>query len=136
MTDYKELCALSIKAAEHSYSPYSNYRVGAALKTKSGKIFVGCNVENAAFSECICAERTAFVKALSEGERRFSVIAVVALKNGEIDKSCVPCGACRQVMSEFCTPDFEIVLVSSEDEYRVVKIEELIPNSFGKANLN
>lgn len=130
MTDYKELCGLAIAAMERAYSPYSNFCVGAALLASSGRVYLGCNIENAAYSECICAERTAFVKAISEGEKEFSALAVVGGKNGKIEGVCAPCGACRQVMSEFCSPDFPILLVKGEDEYEEKTLKELLPNSF------
>ena len=130
MTDKKELCALAMSAMERSYSPYSHFAVGAALLAASGRVYLGCNVENAAYGECICAEKTAFVKAISEGEKEFSAIAVVGGKNGKVEGVCTPCGACRQVMSEFCSPDFAVLLVKSADEYEELTLKELLPYSF------
>ncbi len=134
MTD-RELCALSIKAMQNSYSPYSDCKVGAALLTKSGKVYTGCNIENASFTPTVCAERTAFFKAISEGEKEFEKIAVVGGKGGVIKGMFSPCGVCRQVMSEFCSPDFEILMVTGKDTYEKVKLSDLLPYSFKKENV-
>ena len=104
-------------AMKHAYAPYSHFRVGAALLTKEGKIFTGCNIENAGYTPSNCAERTAFFKAVSEGERSFTRIAVVGNYPGKPGDYCAPCGVCRQVMREFCKPDFKIILVKSEEEW-------------------
>lgn len=134
--NYRELMKLAIEAREYSYSPYSNYRVGAALLTQTGKIYQGCNVENAAFSPGICAERTAFAKAVSEGETKFQAIAIIGGKADGALETAPPCGVCRQVMMEFCNPKkFEIVLGNSEENYRVYTLEELLPQGFGPGNL-
>ena len=127
----KDLVKLAFEAMQMAYSPYSNYKVGAALLSKSGKVYSGCNVENAAYGPTNCAERTAIFKAVSEGEREFSKIAIVGGKNGEVTDLFMPCGVCRQVMAEFCDGDFEIVL--SENEKYTLK--ELLPHSFLKDNL-
>ena len=121
------------KAREKSYSPYSHFQVGAALLTKSGKVYHGCNIENAAYSPTNCAERTAFFKAVSEGEKEFSKIAIVGGKEGtEPYDMCAPCGVCRQVMKEFCdSKEFEIVLTDGEEGIRVFTLEELLPYGFG-----
>lgn len=116
------------EAREKSYSPYSNFKVGAALLTKNGKIYKGCNVENGAYSPSCCAERTAFVKAISEGEKHFDSIAVVGGKNST-DEFCLPCGVCRQFMSEFCNNDFKIY-VTNNKEVKCYTLEELLPYSF------
>lgn len=123
----RELIDLAIKAREKAYTPYSNFKVGAALKTKDGKVYLGCNIENAAYSMTNCAERTAFFKAVSEGEREFESIAVV----GGLDKLvlCPPCGACREVMNEFCDKDFKIILFDGEKEV-IYTLEELLPLGF------
>ncbi|MBO5776018.1 MAG: cytidine deaminase [Clostridia bacterium] len=127
---YKDLMETAVKAREFAYAPYSNYMVGAALLGKSGKVYTGCNVENATYTPTNCAERTAFFKAISEGEKEFEAIAIVAAKRGDaLSKSCTPCGVCRQVMVEFCTKDFKIILGSPED-YKVYDLEEMIPYSF------
>lgn len=127
---YKTLMETAVKAREFSYAPYSNYLVGAALLGASGKIYTGCNVENATYTPTNCAERTAFFKAISEGEREFKAIAIVAGKRGEkLSPTCTPCGVCRQVMVEFCDKDFKIVL-GTPDDYKVYDLESLIPLSF------
>ena len=131
----KELCSLAIKARDNSYSPYSRVRVGAALLTASGKIYTGCNIENAAYSPTVCAERVAFFKAISEGEKEFVAIAIAGGANTSPDGFFPPCGVCRQVMSEFCSPDFKVYLVKSEDEYTGLTFGELLPHGFGKINV-
>lgn len=120
----KNLCKLAIKAAENSYSPYSKYKVGAALLTKSGKIFTGCNIENGAFSPTVCAERVAIFKAVSEGEKEFSSMAVFG------ENLAYPCGVCRQVLSEFCESDFKILVVESEEKYIEHTLGQLLPKNF------
>lgn len=130
----KELLELAIEARKKSYSPYSNFRVGAALLTKSGKVYGGCNIENAAYTPTNCAERTAIFKAVSEGEREFAAIAIVGGKGEEPADFCAPCGICRQVLAEFCDLDFRIVLGTPEN-IRVYTLAELLPLSFGKADL-
>ena len=133
MTD-KELMALAIEARKASYSPYSGFRVGAALLGKSGKVYLGCNVENAAYSPTNCAERTAVFKAVSEGEREFEAIAIVGGKGEEISDFCAPCGVCRQVLAEFCDKDFRLVLGNLE-KISTYTFEEILPFSFGKSDL-
>lgn len=134
--DYKELMEQAIEARKRAYTPYSHYQVGAALLSKSGKVFPGCNVENAAYSPGICAERTAFVKAVSEGEREFQAIAVIGGAAGGPLELAPPCGICRQVMREFCDPDtFEIVLGTSTEDYQIYTLSQLLPLSFGPENL-
>lgn len=135
MTD-KELILKAQEAMNNSYSPYSNYKVGAALLTKENKVYKGCNIENAAFGPTVCAERTAFLKALSEGEREFSKIAVVGGKNGEISGAFPPCGVCRQVMREFCDDNFEILIVKENNEYDKVLLKDLLPYSFKPENVS
>ena len=134
MTD-KELLSLAICAMKQSYSPYSQCKVGAALLCENGKIFTGTNIENAAFSPTVCAERVAFFKAISEGEKNFTKIAVVGGKNGEINGIFAPCGICRQVMREFCTDDFTIILGENEDNYKKVTLKDLLPLSFSPDNV-
>ena len=129
MTD-KELLTLAIEAMEKSYSPYSGCKVGAALLTDSGKVYTGTNIENAAFGPTICAERVAIFKAISEGEKNFSAIAIVGGKDGIIDGIFAPCGVCRQVMREFCSDDFTIIMGISETEYKKATLGELLPLSF------
>ena len=125
-----ELLAFAVQAMEKSYSPYSDCKVGAALLTKNGKIYTGTNIENAAFSPTVCAERVAFFKAISEGETNFSKIAVAGGKNGEINGIFAPCGVCRQVMREFCDDDFTIILGKSETDFEVTSLKDLLPLSF------
>lgn len=128
MTD-KELCMIAKEAMKKSYSPYSKFRVGAALLTASGKVYTGCNIENAAYSPTVCAERTAFFKAISEGETEFKAIAIVGGKDGETNNECNPCGVCRQVMQEFCNNDFTII-TATDSGYNKYTLAELLPNSF------
>ena len=120
-----------------AYAPYSHFKVGAALLTERGKIYTGCNIENAAYTPSNCAERTAFFKAVSDGERNFRAIAIVGGKEGEKDYDfCSPCGVCRQVMREFCNPEtFQIILAKSETEYHIYKLKELLPLGFGPEDL-
>lgn len=131
------LAAEALRAREYAYAPYSGFCVGAALLAENGKIYTGCNVENAAYSPSNCAERTAFFKALSSGERKFKAIAIAGGKQGgpPVDY-CPPCGVCRQVMIEFCDPElFDVILVKSEDDYIGSKLSELFPMGFGPGNL-
>ena len=120
------------KAREKSYSPYSHFQVGAALLGKSGKVYHGCNIENAAYSPTNCAERTAFFKAISEGEKEFVKIAIVGGMEGtEPEELCAPCGVCRQVMNEFCDIDqFEIILMDGPNNVKVLTLNELLPYGF------
>lgn len=131
----KELVKLAKKAAEKAYVPYSGYTVGAALLCKSGKVYIGCNIENAAYSPTVCAERTAFFKAVSEGEKDFLMIAVVGGKNLDFKDYFTPCGVCRQVMAEFCTEDFKVVLGKNDDEIKMVSFADLLPYSFSAKSL-
>lgn len=125
------------KAREAAYAPYSNFWVGAALLTDEGKIYHGCNIENAGYSPTICAERTAFSKAVSEGERRFKAIAVAGWpKDSAEDSQAFPCGVCRQVMREFCCGDFKIIVVNGENGgYTEHTLDEIFPFSFGPESL-
>ena len=134
MTDYKSLMVQAQKAREKSYSPYSHFRVGAALLTKGGKVFTGCNIENAGYSATNCAERTAIFKAVSEGERDFEAIAIIGGKEGETAEFTAPCGICRQVIAEFCGKDFKIVL-GNEENFKVFTLSELLPYSFTDEDL-
>ncbi len=121
-----------------SYAPYSRYRVGAALLAQDGTVYTGCNIENAAYTPSICAERTAFSKAVSEGETHFDAICVVGGDENEKIPSgfSTPCGVCRQVMAEFCDPKkFLIIAATDPDNYRIYTLEELLPAGFGPANL-
>lgn len=134
--DASELCSLAREAMKRSYSPYSGFAVGAALLAKSGKVYTGCNIENAAFGPSICAERTAFFKAISEGETEFEAIAVCGGKGAVITDYCPPCGVCRQVMREFCSDDFVIYMLGAEDELRKTLLSELLPLSFSPKNID
>ena len=134
--DNKELIRQALKAREMAYVPYSGFKVGAALLTKEGKVYKGCNIENAGYTPTNCAERTAFFKAVSEGEREFAAIAIVGGKGDLPDNYAYPCGVCRQVMREFCNPEtFQIILAKSETEYRTYKLKELLPLGFGPEDL-
>lgn len=128
-----ELIIEAKKAREFAYAPYSHFMVGAALETKDGKIYRGCNVENSAFGPTNCAERTAFFKAISEGDREFARIAIVGAMEGvEADQPCAPCGVCRQVMNEFCDPEtFAIILADGKDGELVFTLKEMLPTVFG-----
>ncbi len=130
--DEQFLVREAMLARENSYSPYSGFRVGAALLTESGTVYCGCNIENAAYSPTNCAERTAFFKAVSEGERKFRAIAVA----GDTDDYLYPCGVCRQVMAEFCSfQDFVVICVKSETEYKKLLLKDLLPGAFTKSDL-
>lgn len=127
----EELVKKAKLAQKNSYAPYSEFNVGAALITKSGKVYLGCNIENSSYSPTVCAERTAFFKAVSEGEKDFEAIAIVgSYKNGEYKHFCSPCGVCRQVMSEFCMPDFKIILSDDTDNIEIITMRELLPYGF------
>lgn len=126
----------AIRAMQYSYSPYSHFRVGAALLAGSGKIYRGCNIENAAYTPTNCAERTAFFKAVSEGEHEFDAICIVGGKDGIPEEYAPPCGVCRQVMMEFCDPEtFKIILATDETHYTEFTLKELLPLGFGPGNL-
>ena len=125
----EQLVSRAKQAMEKAYAPYSGYCVGAALLAKSGKVYLGCNIENASFSPTCCAERTAFFKAVSEGEREFTAIAVAGGKDGKVEGIFPPCGVCRQVMQEFCGPDF-VVCMAKEDEFETVELRDLLPYGF------
>ena len=132
----KRLFLEAVVAREKAYTPYSHFQVGAALLAKSGKIYHGCNIENAAYAPTNCAERTAFFKAVSEGEREFTAIAIVAGPEGEELAFTSPCGVCRQVMAEFCDPEtFQIIMGTKEDQLKVYRLKELLPLGFGPGNL-
>ena len=134
MTDL-ELMRLAEEARKFSYCPYSHFAVGAALLSKSGKVYTGCNVENASYTPTNCAERTAVFKAISEGEREFVAIAVIGAPEGETGKFCAPCGVCRQVLREFCEPETFRVLLGTTESVKAYTLAELLPASFGPADL-
>ena len=127
--DRTRLLDEAVSARDKSYSPYSGFKVGAALYTKNGKIYTGCNIENAAYTPTICAERTAFAKAVSEGEQEFLAIAVAGW--GNEPGFAYPCGVCRQVMMEFCDPFTFIILITDGTGYREHTLAELLPQGFG-----
>ena len=121
-----ELIEKALEAREKAYAPYSKFKVGAAVLTAGGKIYTGCNVENASYPVGICAERVAMSKAVADGETEFTVIAIV----GSGENYCMPCGMCRQFMAEFCKEDFEIIVAKSVDDYKIMKIGEILPYTF------
>lgn len=132
----KELIMRAMGMMKMSYIPYSHFSVGAALLTKSGEIYTGCNIENAAYTPSVCAERTAFFKAVSEGHTSFTAIAVTGGMDRKAEDFCTPCGVCRQVMNEFCDPEtFLVISAVSPDKYRVYTLKELLPYGFGPDNL-
>ena len=125
----EKLMEYAMEAMGRAYAPYSGFCVGAALLCADGAVYQGCNIENAAFSPTICAERTAFAKAVSEGQREFVAIAICGGKEGKIETVCTPCGVCRQVMAEFCKPDFQVYMAKA-DSIDTKTLEQLLPNSF------
>lgn len=135
--DRRELIDIALEARRMAYTPYSHHKVGAALLTKDGKVYRGCNIESASYTPSNCAERTAFFKAVSEGEREFEAIAIVGgFEDSPVLRLCAPCGVCRQVMMEFCDPEtFEIILCDEKDELHTYKLEELLPLGFGPTNM-
>ncbi|CAG9609803.1 cytidine deaminase [Pseudoneobacillus rhizosphaerae] len=128
----KQLIKEALNAREMAYVPYSTFKVGAALLAKDGTVYKGCNIENAGYSMTNCAERTAFFKAISEGVRDFVKLAVVADTEGP----CSPCGACRQVISEFCDPEMEVILTNLKGDVQVTTVAELLPGAFSPKDLN
>lgn len=138
VVDNKILIREALEARLKAYTPYSHYKVGAALLTSDGQIIRGCNIENAAFSPTVCAERTAFFKAVSDGITSFSKIAIVGGPDTEtysLTDYAFPCGVCRQVMREFCSEKFEVIIAKSEDEFKSYTLAEILPNSFGPDKL-
>lgn len=130
----KELMIKAAEARGRSYTPYSHYRVGAALLSKDGRVFTGCNIENATYTPTVCAERTAFFKAVSEGVTEFEKIAIVGGREGEVSEFCSPCGVCRQVMAEFCDENF-IVLLGNADKFSAYPLQEILPFAFTEKEL-
>lgn len=139
MEHIKELISIAIESRNLAYTPYSNFKVGAALLTSNEKIYGGCNVENASYSVCNCAERTALFRAVFEGHKKFKSIAIVGGNESEKDvfsSYCPPCGVCRQALREFCTPnEFKIILAKSIDDFKIFTLNELLPESFGPEHL-
>ncbi len=135
-TQTETLIETAIAQLAFSYTPYSHFKVGAALLAKNGTIYTGCNIENAAYTPTNCAERTAFFKAVSEGVREFDAICIVGGKEGVLEDFAPPCGVCRQVMMEFCQPDeFQIILAKGKDDYQIYTLKDLMPQGFGPGNL-
>lgn len=130
--DRNRLIEEAKKAREMAYVPYSKFKVGAALVTKQGKVYHGCNIENAAYSLCNCAERTALFKAFSEGEKHFQALYVVA----DTKRPVPPCGACRQVIAELCPSDMEVILTNLNGDVEVTTVEKLLPGAFSPEDLN
>lgn len=128
----QELIAEALKAREFAYVPYSKFKVGAALLTEDGKVYKGCNIENAAYSLCNCAERTALFKAYSEGEKSFKMLAVAADTPGPVP----PCGACRQVISELCSPNMPVILTNLNGQIKEMTVQELLPGAFSSEDLH
>ena len=134
--DAEVLIKEAIEARKMAYTPYSHFKVGAALLTADGKIYRGCNIENASYTPTNCAERTAIFKAVSEGVRDFQAICIVGGKNGVLTEYAAPCGVCRQVMMEFCDPEtFQIILAVDKEKYDIFTLNELLPLGFGPSNL-
>ncbi|WP_346908754.1 cytidine deaminase [Faecalicatena orotica] len=132
MLPVKELIEQAIDAMGYAYTPYSGFKVGAALLAKNGNVYRGCNIENAAYTPCNCAERTAFFKAVSEGVKEFEAICIVGGKNGVLTELTPPCGVCRQVMMEFCRPEeFRIILATDQEHYEIHTLQEMLPMGFG-----
>ena len=131
-----KLIETAMEQLKFSYTPYSNFKVGASLLTKNGQIYTGCNIENAAYTPTNCAERTAIFKAVSEGVREFDAICIVGGKAGILTEYTAPCGVCRQVMMEFCDPEtFQIILAAADGKYKIYRLKELLPEGFGPDNL-
>lgn len=136
MITKQQLCQQALTARELAYTPYSNFRVGAALLAKNGQVYTGCNIENAAYTPSNCAERTAVFKAVSEGVTQFSMIAVAGGKAGGPPTTiAAPCGVCRQVLNEFCEPDMPVLLIKNETEYIETTLGQLLPMGFGPQDL-
>ena len=135
MTDEK-LMELARQARENAYAPYSHYRVGAALLAEDGTVYTGCNIENAAYGHAMCAERTALFKAVSEGVTRFTDIAVVGARRGEVNKQITsPCGVCRQALFEFGGPKLNVIMARTPDDFIERSMDELLPFGFGPSNV-
>ena len=126
----RELIEKALQAREKAYAPYSQFKVGAALLSENGKIYTGCNVENVSYPVGICAERVAVSKAVADGERNFTAIAIV----GSGEDHCMPCGMCRQFMAEFCKGNFDVIVAKSIDDYKIIKMSELLPHTFKMIN--
>ena len=128
--DNTTLLDLAIEAMQSAYAPYSHFHVGAALLTETGEVYTGCNIENAAYSATVCAERTAFFSAVRDGHRNFSKIAVVGGRNGVLSDFTYPCGVCRQIMREFCRDDFVVHMAGANGQIKSRTLAQLLPDSF------
>ncbi len=133
--DKKDLFNIAKESMKNSYAPYSNYNVGASLLCKNGNVYKACNIENSSYSLTNCAERTALFSAIASGEKEFEAICIVGGKNGEITDYAMPCGACRQVLTEFCDEKFKVYVGISEDDIKEFTLGELLPYSFNKSKL-
>lgn len=132
----RSLIRKAFEARKYAYTPYSHFQVGAALLAQDGKIYTGCNIENAGYTPTNCAERTALFKAVSEGERKFAAIAIVGSMQGTVNKLVTgPCGVCRQALYEFSGPDLIVIMARTEEDYIMTTLGELLPYGFGPANL-
>ena len=131
-----ELIRQALAAREYAVAPYSNFLVGAALRAEDGRVYTGCNIENAAYSPTNCAERTALFKAVSEGVTRFTDIAIVGAKRGQVNELVTaPCGVCRQALYEFCGPELNVIMAKTPTDYLERSLGELLPFGFGGANI-
>ena len=136
LEEKQELIRMALKARESAYVPYSDFMVGAALRAEDGRVFTGCNVENAAFTPTSCAERTALFKAVSEGVTKFTDIAVVGSRRGEINQQITsPCGVCRQALFEFGGPELNVIMAKTPDDFMERSMDELLPFGFGPSNV-
>ncbi len=126
----EQLCKAALEARRFAHAPYSGCLVGAALLAENGTVYTGCNVENASYGATLCAERAAFAKAVSEGQRRFSMLAIAGGEGDTVNGGFPPCGICRQVMAEFCSPDFTVLVVTSENTHTEYTLAELLPAAF------
>lgn len=134
--DRHKLIQAAIEVLPQAYAPYSHFHVAAALLCKDGSIYTGINIENAAYTPTVCAERSAFFRAVNEGKREFEAMVICGGKDGAVTDYCAPCGVCRQVMREFCDPGaFKVILAKSLEEYREFTLEQLLPMGFGPENL-
>ena len=135
-TQVQQLIRAAFAARRFAYTPYSHFKVGAALLAQNGQVFTGCNIESASYSPTNCAERTALFKAVSEGVTEFSAIAIVGSREGEVNRIVTsPCGVCRQALFEFCGPDLTVIMARSEEDYLETTLGELLPYGFGPKNL-
>lgn len=136
LEEKKDLIRLAIAARKFAYTPYSDFKVGAALRAKNGKIFTGCNIENASFTPTVCAERTALFKAVSEGVTEFTDIAIVGARTNEINEQITsPCGVCRQALFEFGGKNLNVILAKTEDDFIEEDLDTLLPYGFGPSNV-